>query len=200
MVASWREYLGLLQTVQGEDGRVAGKETQDADQRLREPGACVMMPQRRPARAAESPHPDVVVYRRNTVALLRRYFRMSIELGRLPSILGREFFRAKVTSYRMQSFEDVVILVHDVERCLERLDPASQQVVARVILQEHTYDEAAALMGWPRRRVARLVRDATDQLSAIFLETRLLEPLGFTNRRSRKSCQEGENAEIRRCA
>ncbi len=156
--------------------------------------------QRRSSAAAELNNPNVVVYRRNTVALLRRYFRMSIELGRLPSILGREFFRAKVTSYRMQSFEDVVILVHDVERCLERLDPDAQQVVARVILQEHTYDEAAAIMGWPRRRVARLVMDATDQLSEIFLETRLLEPFGFAKPRSRKSCQEGENAEIRRCA
>jgi len=37
-------------------------------------------------------------YRGRTMALLRRYFRMSLDIGRLPSVLGREFFRARVTS------------------------------------------------------------------------------------------------------
>lgn len=39
------------------------------------------------------------IYRSRTVAMLRHYMRYSIETGRLPSLLGREFFRAKVTSY-----------------------------------------------------------------------------------------------------
>ena len=67
--------------------------------------------------AAEAPFPlntdggnrDMWLYRERTVALLRRYSRISIEVGRLPSILGRELFRSKVTSYRMSSFEDGVI-------------------------------------------------------------------------------------------
>lgn len=159
-----------------------------------------MKPVSRSTESLGATNPEVSVYRRHTVALLRRYFRMSIELGRLPSVLGREFFRAKVTSYRIQSFEDVVILVHDVERCIERLDAASQQIVARVILQEHSYDETAAILGWPRRRVARAVMDATDSLSEIFLKTGLLEPFGFKKPRSIKSCQEGEIDEIDRCA
>ena len=58
----------------------------------------------------------MVAYRGRTMALLRRYFRMSLDIGRLPSLLGREFFRARVTSYRVHSFEDVVILVHDAVR------------------------------------------------------------------------------------
>jgi hypothetical protein len=40
----------------------------------------------------------------------------------LPSILGLQFFRSPVTSYRAASFEDIVIFVHDVERSLEQLD------------------------------------------------------------------------------
>jgi len=32
-----------------------------------------------------------------------------MEAGRAPSLLGREMFRGKVTSYRVHSFEDVVI-------------------------------------------------------------------------------------------
>ncbi|MEO5936625.1 MAG: sigma factor-like helix-turn-helix DNA-binding protein [Terriglobales bacterium] len=150
--------------------------------------------------AVSARNPEISVYRWHTVALLRRYFRMSIELGRLPTVLGREFFRAKVTSYRMQSFEDVVILVHDVERCIERLDPASQQVVARVILQEHSYDEAAAIMGWPRRSMARAVMETTDRLSEMFLKAGLLEAFAFQKGVTGKSCQEGEDGEIPRCA
>lgn len=60
-------------------------------------------------------NPELCLYRARTMAMLKAYFRFSIEVGRLPSILGREFFRAKVTSYRMASFEDAVIFVHDVE-------------------------------------------------------------------------------------
>lgn len=125
------------------------------------------------------PDPELSVYRSHTVALLRRYFRMSIELGRLPTVLGREFFRAKVTSYRMHSFEDVVILVHDVERCLGRLDERSQEVVARVIFQEHTHEEAAALMGWTRKTLSANVVTALDRLSEMFLRERLLQPFAF---------------------
>ena len=61
------------------------------------------------------------IYRARTVTMLRRYMRYSIETGRLPSLLGREFFRAKVTSYTVVTFEDRVIFVHDMERCLEKV-------------------------------------------------------------------------------
>src|SRR5579872_4845068 len=37
-------------------------------------------------------NPDLWLYRDRTVALLRRYMRLSIEVGRMPSLLGREFF------------------------------------------------------------------------------------------------------------
>ena len=81
--------------------------------------------------------------------MLRRYMRYSIETGRLPSLLGREFFRAKVTSYTVVTFEDRVIFVHDMEKCLDRLDEFSRQLIARHILQEHDQvgfiiDQAAA--------------------------------------------------------
>ncbi len=48
--------------------------------------------------------PDAWLYRERTIALLRRFLRISLEVGRLPSLLGRELFRSKVTSYRMSSF------------------------------------------------------------------------------------------------
>jgi hypothetical protein len=46
------------------------------------------------------------IYRARVVTMLRRYLQYSIETGRLPSLLGREFFRAKVTSYTVVTFED----------------------------------------------------------------------------------------------
>ena len=51
------------------------------------------------------------MYRSRTVSLLRRYVRFSLETGRLPSFVGREFFRAKMTCYTATTFEDRVIFV-----------------------------------------------------------------------------------------
>jgi AraC-like DNA-binding protein len=122
----------------------------------------------------------IAAYRGRTTALLRRYFRMSLDIGRLPSLLGREFFRARVTSYHVHSFEDVVILVHDVERCLERLDEFARELVARVVFQDYTWDETAVLMGCSRRTVARRFPRTLDRLSEIFLEVGLLRPFPST--------------------
>src|SRR5436305_13986039 len=63
--------------------------------------------------------PDLWLYRERTLGMLRRYQRLSVEVGRLPSLLGREFFRTRVTSYHAGTFEDAVIFVHDVARGLE---------------------------------------------------------------------------------
>ena len=40
-------------------------------------------------------NPDLWLYRPRTVAILKRYMRMSVEVGRLPSLLGREIFRSQ---------------------------------------------------------------------------------------------------------
>jgi hypothetical protein len=118
--------------------------------------------------------PSLRAYRRRTVAMLRRYLRYSLETGRLPSILGREFFRTTVTSYSVTTFEDRVVFAHDVEMCLRRLDHASQQIIARVILQEHSYESAARLLHCCRKTIQRNLWEAIDRLSEIFLELELL--------------------------
>ena len=64
----------------------------------------------------DSPPPELAFYRKYTEALLRRYMRLSMVVGRVPSLIGREFFRGNVTHYRVQGFEDVVIFCHDVEK------------------------------------------------------------------------------------
>jgi hypothetical protein len=133
------------------------------------------------------------IYRGRTVTMLRRYMRYSIETGRLPSVLGMEFFRAKVTSYRVTTFEDRVIFVHDMERCLERLDEFSRQLIARHILQEHDQAATGKLLHCTERTVRSYIPVVLDLLSEILVEVGLMERLDSSKK---KSCQEGENGQI----
>lgn len=113
-------------------------------------------------------------YRQRTLALLRRYFHSSIEVGRLPSILGREFFRAKVTSYRVTTFEDAIIFVHDVECSLKRLDRFSQQLIGKIVFQNYSFDEIPRELNCARATVFRRFPEALDELSRTFLRGGLL--------------------------
>lgn len=124
-------------------------------------------------RGAEVPA-EMCLYRARTEAMLRKYCTLSVELGRVPSLLGREFFRSRVTSYRMHNFEDVVIFVYDMERCLEKLDDASRQIIARVAVQEYTYEEAARMLGYSARSVERKYPEALDRLSSVLLQAGML--------------------------
>jgi len=143
------------------------------------------------------------IYRRRTVAMLRRYMRYSIETGRLPSLLGREFFRTKVTQYTVVTFEDRVIFVHDMEMCLERLDEFSRQLIARHILQEHDLVATARLLNCNEKTVRRLTPFALDRLSEILLEAGLMERIestvenscqgGLEGQISVSDCEDGEN-------
>jgi DNA-directed RNA polymerase specialized sigma24 family protein len=140
----------------------------------------------------QSDDPDLWLYRERTIGLLKRYGRLSVEVGRLPSILGGEFFRAKVTSYHVATFEDVVIFVHDVERSLEKLDELERELIAKIVLEEYSQEEAARLLGCADRTVRRRFPEALDRLSEIFLRGRLLNRIP-RNPRVENSCQEGES-------
>jgi len=118
---------------------------------------------------------DMWPYRDRTVALLKRYARASVEVGRLPSLLGREYFRARVSSYPMTSFEDIVIFVHDMDTVLGRLNPFQQRLIAMNVLEEYSLPEVARLLPCPLRTVEREVPDALDVLSRAFLENGLIK-------------------------
>jgi hypothetical protein len=119
-------------------------------------------------------NPYIGQYRQRTVALLRRYMRLSLETGRLPSMVGKEFFRAKVTAYRSVTFEDRVIFVSDVEKIVNRLEYWDQQLISRTILQEHGQEKTARLLHCNVRTVQRRVPEVLDLLSEGFLEVGLL--------------------------
>jgi hypothetical protein len=136
--------------------------------------------------------PTLCLYRGRTIAMLKRYLRQSIEVGRMPSLLGREIFRSKITAYRATSFEDSVIFVHDVEKCLEQLDAFEKRLIATIVLQEYTHDEAAVRLHCWRRTVGRRFPEAIDRLSELFLKGGLLHRLPPRQFRAKKICQEGK--------
>jgi hypothetical protein len=133
-----------------------------------------------PAAVVEQPKrtaPEVAFYRKYTEGLLRRYVRLSLEVGRAPSLLGREMFRGNVTNYSsVTGFDDVVIFVHDVEQCVKMLNEEQQQLVRRIALQEFTLEETAGLLDLPVLKVLRRYWRALDALTEVFLERKLLEP------------------------
>ncbi len=133
--------------------------------------------------------PELAFYRKYTEGMLRRYLRLSMEKGRVPSLLGQEMFRGRVTTYKIRSFEDVVIFVHDVEMCLKRLTETEQDLLERIAIQEYTQGEAAGLLGMSLRTVVRKYAAAVDELTGHFLETGLLEPL--------MACQDEEVSDAR---
>ncbi|MGB6676762.1 MAG: hypothetical protein WBE44_08735 [Terriglobales bacterium] len=149
-----------------------------------------------PDTQAPAADPDLWLYRKRTVGLLRRYMRLSIEVGRLPSLLGREFFRTRVTSYRAGTFEDAAIFVHDVERSLEKLSEFDKKLIAKIVLQEYPQEEAARLIGCGHRHVARCYVEALDRVSEIFLKRRLLLRLPSVKPETKKSCQGGKTDEF----
>jgi len=134
---------------------------------------------------------ELAFYRKYTEAMLRRYLRMSTEVGRVPSLLGRELFRGNVTHCKVNGFEDVVIFCHDMEQLLGRLRPMDRQLLRRIALQEYTLMEAAAMLGVSLRNSIRLYRRALDTLTEMLLEAKMLEP-----KTQQKCCQGGPLAEI----
>ena len=143
-------------------------------------------PKPAPAPARSEPIATLAFYRKHTEALLRRYVKKSFDIGRTPSILGNCMFRGKVSSRELHSFEDTVIFLFDIERCLKRLDQFSQDVVARIALQEYSQGETAAMTGQSLRTIVRKYAEAIDTLTGIFLEYELL------NLDNRNSCQGGK--------
>ena len=129
-----------------------------------------------PKRQEAAPRFEVAFYRKYTEAMLRRYLKLSMESGRVPSLLGRELFRGHVTSYKVRSFEDVVIFCHDVERCLQGLSVREKELVKRVALQEYSQAEAAAALGISVRTCVLQYRRTLDQLTNEFLRVGMLDP------------------------
>ena len=125
--------------------------------------------------SAKTPIDGIAFYRKRTELLLRRYMLVSLQTGRIPSLIGNCAFRGKATSYRMHNFEDAVIFLFDIEKGLKKLDPLGRELIARIALQEYTQEETAQLIGQSVRSVIRKYAETIDALSKAFLELGVLE-------------------------
>lgn len=117
----------------------------------------------------------VAFYRRHTEAILHRYLRTALDLGRSPSVVANIVFRGRASNCRIRSFEDALIFVLDVEKCLRRLNHLEQSLVARIALEDYSVLEAAAITGESLRSVGRIYGTALDRLTQMFLEYGLLD-------------------------
>jgi hypothetical protein len=136
-------------------------------------------PPQQTQKAATTEEPvELAFYRKYTEGMLRRYMYRSMEIGKVPSLLGDFSFRGKSSNQKGYTFEDSVIFVYDVERCLTRLNPVERELVGRIALQEYTLAETAALTGMTIRTVVRRYADALDRLTRVFLRLELLQVPG----------------------
>ena len=123
---------------------------------------------------AVAPQVSVAFYRKHTERMLRRYLYASMQVGRAPSILGDPVGRGWVSSRPVRTFEDAVIFVLDVERCLDQLGSLDRQMLSRIVLQEYTQAEAATLLGMSVRAISYKFPLALDRLTEKLLESGLL--------------------------
>jgi hypothetical protein len=122
----------------------------------------------------KAPEASLAFYRKHTESMLRRYLYASMQVGRAPALLGDPVARGWVSSRPVRTFEDAVIFVLDVERCLDRLNSLDRQLLSRIVLQEYTQDETATLLGMSVRTVSYKLPLALDRLTEKLLETGLL--------------------------
>jgi hypothetical protein len=127
-----------------------------------------------PREDCEAARADAMFFRSQTLAIVRHFYEIASQIGRLPSILGREFFRAKISHHAIPSFEEQIVFIHDVEHALARLGEQDAEVIALVGLFHCTLDDAADILGRSRRTVVQRYADSIDRLAEIFLETGLL--------------------------
>jgi len=131
------------------------------------------------------PRPETLCFRGQTLAIMRHFFELSCQVGRLPSLLGREFFRAKVSHHAIPSFEEQAVFVRDVELCLSRLSDEHGEMIALVGLYDFSRSEIAAMLRCTKAWVNRRVAEAVDALSEIFLRAGVLRE----DRPDRRQCQ-----------
>jgi hypothetical protein len=68
-----------------------------------------------------------------------------MQVGRAPSILSDPVARGWASSRPIRTFEDAVIFVLDIEKCLSQLGSLDREMLSRIVLQEYTQVEAASL-------------------------------------------------------
>jgi len=129
----------------------------------------VPLPKRRP-----KPCAGLAFYRKHTEGMLRRYLYASMMVGRTPEMLSDSVGRGWVSSRPVRTFEDAVIFVLDVEKCLKKLNALDRQMLTRIVLQDYTHEETAEMLGIALRAVGYKFPQAVDRLTRLLLDAGLL--------------------------
>ena len=156
---------GQLERRQPDSDEAETRQAQARQAQLRQP---------EPTRRSDESQATWAFYRKHTERMLRQYLHASIQVGRSPELLEKSVGRGWGSSRKVKTFEDAVIFVLDIERCLQRMNGADRLLLERVVLQEYTYQEAAELMGLSLRVLARKVPAALDRLTELLVAYRLL--------------------------
>jgi DNA-directed RNA polymerase specialized sigma24 family protein len=106
--------------------------------------------------------------------LLRRYLYASTQVGRAPSILGDPIARGWASSRPVRTFEDAVIFVLDIEKCLGQISWLDREMLSRIVLQEYTQAETAIMLGMSVRSISYKFALALDRLTEKVLDAGLL--------------------------
>jgi hypothetical protein len=131
-------------------------------------------PEVKPVKAPAEPMVSLAFYRKHTESMLRRYLYASMQVGRAPSILGDPVSRGWASSRPIRTFEDAVIFVLDMEKCLSQLGSLDRAMLSRIVLQEYTQAEAAMLLGMSVRAISYKFPQALDRLTEKLLASGLL--------------------------
>jgi hypothetical protein len=117
---------------------------------------------------------DLYLLRPHTNALLRRYYYASLMVSRIACSLRDPTGRGWVSSRPVRSFEDAMIFVVDMEKCIERLNSIDQAMLTRMVKQDYTQEETALLMGCSTRKIAYTFPAAIDRLTQKLLDAGIL--------------------------
>jgi len=122
-----------------------------------------------------APSSSMAFYRKHTEKLLRRYLYSSMLIGRAPNIVSKNLNRGWASYRRIETFEDSVIFVLDMERCLDKLEVLDRQLIGRIVLQEYSHSEAAMLLGVGTRLACTRFAVGMDRLTEILLGCGMLD-------------------------
>ena len=139
------------------------------------------------------------MFRAHSMKLLRHYLRLSLDYGRIPSVLGGEAMRARVSHTKMHTMEDETIFIHDMNRCLKQvLDEEEVRLIALIVFMDYTFEEAASMRKYSIRQTYRMFYDLMDRLTKAFFDREFLnreklmgtmkKPMGRVRPDSIKAC------------
>lgn len=132
----------------------------------------------RPARAknehAEPEELDLYFLRAHAHGLLRRFLYASFQPCRVGSTLRDPVARGWVSSRPILTFDDAMLFVHDMEKCINALPSLDRDILKRHVLQEYTQEETAVLLGISPRAMNCKYAAAMDRLTAKLIEAELL--------------------------